>query len=236
MTPARPPLHYLMLAICLAWLAGCNRALTPAELGPPYAPIAHVRAEALMPLEALNRAPGVVRVTDDKGEHDQAATSEPIAEDTWRTRVAGFWIVDVIRGPDGAISILSEAEVSEGQRVTYTNPLPMLPESLTLNEPLQSASPISVYNIGSNAPLASGHCRQTLTLLGARTIDTPQGSTTATLIQARRRYSLPLVSIDVDILTAYVPGQGPAAGINRRVTRFLGLVPVTVEQHLMRLR
>ncbi len=236
MTHARPPLPYLMLAMCLAWLAGCNRALTPAELGPPYAPIDQARAEALMPLDVLNRAPGVVRVTDDKGEHDQTDTSEPIAPNAWRTRVAGFWIVDVTRSPNGAISILSEAEISEGQRVEYSSPLPMLPESLKLNEPLQSASPISVYNLGSDAPLASGQCQQTLTLLGTRTIDTAQGSTTATLIRARRKYSLPLVSVDVDILTAYVPGQGPAAGINRRVIRFLGLIPVTVEQHVMRIR
>jgi len=228
----------LLLALCLAWLAGCHSAPTQVDLGPPYEPITEARADALMPLDVLNREPGVVRVTDNRGENEKPDTSTPIAPDTWQLRVADYWIVDVTRSPDGAILITNEAELPEGQRVEYLNPLPMLPETLTLGEPLQSTTPINVYNHGpdSDALLTSGQCTQTLTLLGTRTINTPDGQITATLIQTQRKYKLPLVSVDIYILTAYVPGQGPAAGINRRVIRFLGLLPVTIEQHIMRIR
>lgn len=224
----------LMLTVCLAWLTGCGQTVSRAELGPPYMPVAGVRADDLMPVEVFNRGPGRVRVTDDRGENDRPDTSEAIAPDTWRMRVAGYWVVDVTRGPGGAVLILSETELHEGQRVEYTTPLPMLPETLTHGETHRSASLITLYNHESGAQLATGRCEQTITLLGARPIQTPSGEVTATLVQTQRQYKLPLVSVDIDILTAYVPGLGPAAGLNRRVIRFLGLLPVTVEQHIMR--
>ena len=151
-------------------------------------------------------------------------------------RVTDYRIVDVIRGPGGAVSILSEAELPEGQRVEYLDPLPMIPAVLASGEPLQSVTRINLYNQETGTRLASGQCEQTLTLLGTKQIDTPEGIATATLIQTQRQYKLPLVRVDMDILTAYVPGQGPAAGINRRAIRFLGLVPITIEQHVLRIR
>ncbi len=235
MSFASTNLRPLMLALCLAWLTGCSGALTRAGLGPPYQPISEVRADELMPLAVLNREPGVVRVSGNDGEEEKPDSSEAIAPDTWRMRVADYWVVDVVRGQGGAVSALSETDLHEGQRVAYVDPLPMLPETLRFGEPLQSATQIHVYNHGSDALLTSGQCKQTITLLGTRPINTPRGKATATLIQTRRQYKFPLVRVDIDILTAYVPGRGHVAAINRRVIRFLGLVPITLEQHVTRI-
>ncbi len=61
---ARP----ILLALALLLLTGCQNAFTPTSLSLPYTPIDQVRADELMPLPL---PAGIVRVTNDQGEHDQ---------------------------------------------------------------------------------------------------------------------------------------------------------------------
>lgn len=151
-------------------------------------------------------------------------------------RVAGFWLVDVIREASGDVSILREVEQPESRRVEYDPPLPMLPAKLTAGEPVERASDVRLYDHESGALQATGGCKAVYTLLGTKRIDTPDGPVTAYIVKTQRRYRLPLVRVDMYLLSAYEPGRGPIAGVTRRDVWLLGLLPVSRQESVVRVR
>ncbi len=160
----------------------------------------------------------------------------PGALPAWRMQVANFWIVDLIREPTGTVSILSETELIDARRVEYDPPMPMLPATLTMNQPSKHTSRVRIYNHDTGTLLSTGECTAVITLLGTKQISTPLGPATATLIQTQRQYKLPLVRVDMHILSAYVPAQGPIAGLTRRNIKLLGLLPISREERMMRVK
>jgi hypothetical protein len=227
----------IFLAAVLALLGGCGTAATHTSLGPPYTPAERASADDLMPLPRPDRGTAVVRVTDHKGEqHDQPDTIDPIGPGRWRMQVAGFWIVDVKREPDGTVSILREVELDEARRVEYDPPLPLLPASLTFDNPIEHITEARVYDHDNGTLQSQGTCTAVYRLLGSKIISLPGAEVNAIILQTDRRFDLPWVQVDLHILAAYVPGEGVVAWQTRRDIRLLGLLPISREQRVVRVR
>ncbi len=240
--PTRLP-PFLYVAV-LFILTGCNTSPTHLSLGPPYELAEAARAEVLMPLPI---PAGVVRVTDDQGEeHDQPDRTGPMdrgeqlgdhpGERAWRMSVAGFWVVDVVREPTGGVSILREIELAESRRVEYDPPLPLLPASLTMGLPVEFVSRARVYDHDSGALLSAGDCTAVYRLLGSKQIELPGRTVRVSIVRTDRRFDLPWVKVDMQIISAYVPGEGTVAWVTKREIRLLGLLPVTRENRAVRVR
>ncbi len=210
-----------------------------------------------MPLPIPNRESGVVRVTDNEGlEHEVGRSTQPVGPgerpwkenppatdiypgagaEVWRMSVAGFWVVDVMREPTGGVSILREVESAESRRVEYDPPLPLLPASLTIDSPVEYVGQVRVYDHNSGALQSRGTCTATYRLLGSKQIALPGREVRAAMVQTVRRLDLPLVQVDIHILAAYVPGEGSVAWQTRRDIKLLGVVPVTREHRVVRVR
>ncbi len=212
------------------------------------------------------RPSGRVRVTDSKGvEHEVNSATKPLTHpekkpgsrpaatqgsgatlgttpgagavaETWRMSVAGFWIVDVTHEPTGDISILQEVELSESRRVEYDPPLPLLPATLTMDLPIEVVTQARVYDHDNNTLQSQGTCTTVYRLLGNKQITLPNRKVNAVIIQTDRLFDLPWVQVDIHILAAYVPGEGTVAWRTRRDIRILGVLPVSREERVVRVR
>jgi hypothetical protein len=233
----------VLLITLTALLNGCGSAEKPALLEPPFGAVdgRAVRASELWPAQA--RA-GRVVVTDEGKAHDvQDVTAEvDPGAGVWRMTVGNFWVVDVVRGQDGSVSALKEIEAAEERRVAYDPPLPLLPAELRAGEPMEFTSAVRLYNHANGALEATGECTATYTLLGTKAIKSNGPSrneseqSTAYVVEVQRHYKLPLVSVEMRILSTYAPGRGPIAGRTVRVVKLLGLLPVVREQSVERAR
>jgi len=256
---------WLFALLFLLWVSGCaSSGPTPAAggrvvdvreaLSGPYEVVDIARAEVLMPLPVPQ---GQVRVTDYQGvAHEKTDQTKALGEGTWRMRVPGFWVVDVVREADGEISILREVELGESRRVEYDPPLAMLPSALVMGEPTQRVSVVRLYDHDSGQLQASGTCTAVYRLLGTKPLALPGelswdtsmdtsggasggksgGSVTAYIVQTDRRFDLPWVKVDMQILSGYVPGEGAVAGWTRRDMKLLGVLPVSREESVVRVR
>lgn len=233
----------ILLIILSSLLSGCGSTEKPALLEPPFelADAHAVRAAELWPVGA--RA-GRVVVTDEGKAHDVQDVTAEVAPGAgvWRMTVGSFWVVDVVRGADGGVSAIREVEAAEERRVEYDPPLPLLPAELRAGEPIVFTSAVKLYNHANGALEATGECTATYTLLGMKSVDVgsrPPGDTgtgAACVVQVERRYKLPLVGVEMHILSAYEPGRGPIAGRTVRVVKLLGVLPVVREQSVERAR
>jgi hypothetical protein len=208
----------LLLATLAALLTGCASD-TSALLEPPYGSIELARAAELMPLREQVQ---VVTVTEDGTPQPARDRMAVTGEDVWRRSVAGFWIVDLTREADGTVVILQEVETEEARQVVYEPPLPLIPAELRMGEPVEVERGVLLYNHENGILEATGTVTATYTLLGTR--PSPDGD--LTVIQTDRRFRMPLVIVDMKLLNAYAPDQGPVAGRTVRVVRLLGLLPV----------
>lgn len=253
-------LVWLLFAVgCAAGPSGEVRLL----LEPPYVDVGGggvVRALDLLP---LSERAGEVLVTDTGVEHDAVDRVEAIAppdelvergevpgevlgevaglpSGVWRMSVGGWWVVDVMADTRGAVVILSEVEEAEARRIEYDPPLPMIPAELWMGRPVEFGSDVKLYNSESGALEATGKVRATYRLLGKKVIspggllpgDAPEEA--VYIVEVDRKYNLPLVAIDMNILSAYELGEGPVAGKTVRVVKLLGLLPVVHVQSVQR--
>lgn len=239
-----PKRCFCILLITLSvLLTGCGAAEKPALLEPPFelADGQVVRGADLWPVLAHA---GRVVVTDEGKAHDVQDVTAEVAPGAgvWRMTVGSFWVVDVVRGEDGGVSAIKEVEAAEERRVEYDPPLPLLPAGLRAGEPMEFTSAVKVYNHANGALEATGECTATYTLLGTKALGgygPPTGDTvkgTAYIVQVQRHYKLPLVVVEMRILSAYAPGRGPIAWRTVRVVKLLGVLPVVREQSVERAR
>ncbi|MEZ6191633.1 MAG: hypothetical protein R3C45_10130 [Phycisphaerales bacterium] len=231
-----------ILMLCVsALLTGCGSADKPALLEPPFGAVdgQAVRATELWP--TLAQA-GRVVVTDEGKALDVQDVTAEIGPGVWRMTVGNFWVVDVVRGQDGSVSALKEVEAAEERRVEYDPPLPLLPAELRAGEPIEFTSAVKLYNHANGALEATGECTATYKLLGTKSLGggglllSDSRHELAYVVEVRRHYKLPLVGVEMHILSAYVPGEGPIAGRTVRVVKLLGLLPVVHEQSVERPR
>jgi len=238
----------ILIAAATALLTGCHTTPTPTSLGPPYEPARAARAAELLPLQAMaKRRAGRVRVTDQQGVGHEVTSStqrmsprarrgnRPGAEG-WRLSEAGFWTVDVVRETSGDVSILREVEQLESRRVEYDPPLPLLPAELQMDQPIQRVSRVRVYDQANGVLQSAGECTAVYRLLGSKKIVLPGQTVRASIVRTDRRFDLRWVKVDMRILTAYVPGQGAVAWRTRRDIRLLGVLPVTREESVVRVK
>ncbi len=242
----------ILLIAMFVLLSGCGGTEKPALLEPPYLAVdgQAVRASELWPVRAQA---GRVVVTDRGEAHDvQDVTAEVTpgspgspgspGAGVWRMTVGSFWVVDVVRGEDGGVSALNEVEAAEERRVEYDPPLPLLPAELRVGEAVEFTSAVKLYNHANGALEATGECTATYTLLGTKSLDmygppaSDETKNTAYIVQVQRHYKLPLVGVQMHILSAYAPGKGPIAGRTVRVVKLLGVLPVVREQSIERAR
>ena len=237
------PKHCISIVLITLYslLSGCGSMEKPALLEPPFelADAQAVRAAALWPVGAQA---GRVVVTDQGQAHDVQDVTAEVGPGVWRTTVGSFWVVDVVRGEDGGVLAIKEVEAAEERRVEYDPPLPLLPAELRAGEPMEFTSAVRLYNHANGALEATGECTATYTLLGTKSLDgdgPPPGDAqagVAYVVQVQRRYKLPLVGVEMRILSAYAPGRGPIAGRTVRVVKLLGVLPVVREQSVERAR
>lgn len=230
--------HLLVVQLISLLLAGCGSTEKPALLEPPFEAVTEgvVRAAEVWPIGAQA---GRVVVTDRGQAHDVQDVTVAVGPGIWRMSVSGFWVVDVVRDDAGGVAALMEVEAAEERRVEYDPPLPLLPAELRAGEPFMFTSAVKLYNHANGALEATGECAATYTLLGAKVLDPgkPQAEgNLAYVVRVERRYKLPLVGVDVHILSAYEPRRGPIAGRTVRIVKLLGLIPVVHEQSVQRVR
>jgi hypothetical protein len=193
------------------------------------------RTEAIPPPEAtagVDVLPGDELLPEDE--------NLPGAGVVWRMSVGGWWVVDVVADAGGGVLILSEVEEAEARRVVYDPPMPMLPAELWMGRPIEFTSNVGVYNHETGVLESTGTCTATYRLLGKKTLS-PGGllpgdapAEVAYIVRVDRQYKLPLVVVDMKIITAYAPGQGPIAAKTVRIVRLLGLIPVVHKQSVVR--
>lgn len=237
------PKHFLysLLIIVTALLPGCGSVEKPALLEPPFDLVGGqvVRAAEVWPVQSQG---GRVVVTDEGKAHDVPEVTAQIGPGMWRMTVGSFWVVDVVRGEDGGVSAIREIEAAEERRVEYDPPLPLLPAELRAGEPMAFTSAVKLYNHANGALEATGECTATYTLLGTKALegDGPlpgdKQQNQAYIVEVQRRYKLPLVGVEMRILSAYAPGRGPIVGRTVRVVKLLGVLPVVREQSVERAR
>lgn len=213
----------LLSAAFMGWLSGCS--VGPVAVDHTSAPaIAVVTAAELFPLGEQQR-PAVV--TDRGVAHAVKDRTERLADTrrvVYRRVVNGFWEVDLVAQPDGAVSAVREVELDQARRIEYDPPLPIVPGILRSDEPIEATSQVRLYNHDSGALEAEGEVTAVYTLLGRA----GEGAKfpDAVVIRTDRKYHLPLVVVDMKLTGTYQPGEGPVAGRVVRTVKLLGLLPV----------
>lgn len=144
---------------------------------------------------------------------------EPDRGDHWRWTLEGVRMVHLHHAEMAAVVILMERELSEAVAVTYDPPLVILPNVLTMDQPVEQESQVTVTGLKDGSPRDQGRCRHRVQLLGKRTITTPAGTFQAYVVQTRREMDLQLAQVSVVSETAYAPGRGWVAEQIVRVTK-----------------
>ncbi len=225
----------LSLAFLFLPVTGCTSAEYSKLLQPPFdqADPGSVLASDLWPMKAQSHS---VVVTDQGQQHETTDQTTSIGSNVWRMSVNGFWIVEARAEEDGSLVILSELEQAEARRVEYDPPLPLLPAELWTGQPVRYTSEAYLYNHDSGALEATGEVVATYRLLGKKVLspggllpgDAPEEA--VYVVETERHYDMPLVAVQMKILSAYKPGSGPVAGRTTRTVKLFGLLPI---QHVI---
>ncbi len=225
----------LSMVCMLGSLAGCTPVMHSELLEPPFdtVQVEPVHATELWPVKAQSRS---VSVTDQGQQHEAIDQTTSIGVNVWRMTVSGYWIVEARAEEDGSLVILSELEQAEARRVEYDPPLPLLPAELWAGQPVRYTSEAYLYNHDSGALEATGEVVATYRLLGKKVLsqggllpgDAPEES--VYVVEVERHYNMPLVGVQMKILSAYKPGSGPVAGRTTRTVKLFGLLPI---QHVI---
>ncbi len=207
-------------------LAGCQRvwkedpanALGKGELVEPVASPHDI--VALFPLRADKGRFQIVEGDDDG--YVFGWRLEPVGQG-WVFTYEGYQQVWLRAEADGALRIVREDDLDEEVQVTYEPALLMLPTKLEIGEAISETVTMTVRSLDGSQLRSVGTCINTVTLLGVQTVSTPAGAFEAVIVETRRQVQLPIARVEVQIISAFVPGRGQVAERVVQKVRALGL-------------
>ncbi len=157
---------------------------------------------------------------------------DPTGKKQWRLTLETVRVVHLQQADDGSLLITEEEELAEDVSVTYTPPIVMLPVHLSMNQPINQETHMTVRKRKGGAIQDQGRCRYHTELLGSKAVVTPTGTFNAWIVRTRRNIELQMAQVAVTSDTAYVPGRGWVLERITRVTRPMNLFEVTQTEAL----
>lgn len=152
---------------------------------------------------------------------------------------ADHWLATVAERSSGRIfrddvglTMDREIDFKEQVKVVYDPPLLLLPAQLSMNQPIVTTCRMQVRNLQNGEIKTEGTCETQIELLGQAEIETPAGVMEAHLVRTRRKLALSLAQVRVQIIEAYVEGQGLVARRIDRKTKALGLLTTQREDEM----
>lgn len=210
------------VALALLWLmlgSGCQRVWVedPGNLlglAGPVEPIpAEIETASLFPLE---KARGRFRIVEGEQDGLDFEWNLKPAPHGWIYSYEGLQRVWLVKDAQDALRITREDDLDEEVQVTYEPGLLMLPRLIRSEVEETETATMVVRSLDGRELRSTGICSNTITVVGRQKVNTPAGDFMAILVRSHRRIQLPIASVEVEILSAYVPGKGQVA---ERVTQ-----------------
>ncbi len=214
------------LMLAMTTLMGCQRVwmedpangLGRAELIEPMATTADIA-----PLFPLRRDKGRFQIVE--GDDDGYAFAwqlEPAGQG-WVYTYEGYQQVWILQDEAGALRIVREDDLDEDVQVTYEPAVLMLPAKLETGFSESETVTMTVRSLDGTQLRSVGTCINTVTVLGKQSVSTPAGQFEAVMVETRRQVQLPIARVEVQIISAFVPGRGQVAERVVQKVRALGL-------------
>lgn len=197
----------LLLSGCArVWLEDPGNLLGQAELVNPVP--TEISTTDLFPLQD---AKGRFLVIEGDNDGLKFSWTLKSSSDGWIYNYQGLQKVWFIQDETGALYITREDDFEEEVRVVYEPAILALPALLNSQTAHEQKVEMTVTSLNGKEVRSRGPCYNSITLLGRQTISTPAGEFEAVVVRSKRRVQLPIAKVEIDILSAYVPGRGQVA-------------------------
>ncbi len=220
----------ITLTILVLFLASCQK--TTRITDPPTKGKNPNRSFSALELQPMREGSWRFEVTE--GPRTGKVLTATVKSDglrRWRyeleaTRVVFFEITE-----NGDLTVTHEQDLEENVDVRYTPALVMLPQTLSVGQPLEDACDVVITNLKTGGIRDRGRCVYTRELIG------PAAEQPNTwLVRCNRTLDLRLAKADVTIETVYLPGEGMVTERVAQETKPLGLFTIKKAEALKLLR